>query len=329
MMKHDHEHHHHTHSHDHEQKHDHGHDEHHGHGHHHHHGHGAKKNVLLIAIILALVFAAIEAFSGWHANSLALLSDAGHMVADALSLMLAAIAAWVANKPPSSQHSYGLGRAEVLGAWVSSLFIVIVAIFISIEALRRLDHPQHVSGKVIMLIAAIGFVVNLLIAWVLSQGEKNLNMRAAILHVFGDLLGSTAALIAGVVIYFTGWMPIDPILSIFICVLILISSFRLLRETLLVLMEGVPPHLNLTEVGQSMAAVEKVIAIHDLHIWTLSSGMIVLSAHVEIDELTNWDSILMKLRDLLSHEFGIGHVTLQPETHTQVLQQIPFARVHG
>ncbi len=295
----------------------------HGHDHGHSHGRGAAKNVLIIALILAFGFATVEALAGYFANSLALMSDAGHMAADGLGLVLAAIAAWVASKGPSSKHSYGFGRAEVLGAWVSSLLILAVIVVIVIEAIERLHEPEHVSGGVVMWVAAIGVVVNLLIAWVLSHGEQTLNVRAAIIHVMGDLLGSFAALVAGAVIYYTGWMPIDPILSIFIGILILISSFRILRESLLVLMEGVPPHLDLKNVGAAMSKVEHVRSVHDLHIWTLSTGMTVLTAHVEVDELLNWETALTKLCETLKHDFKIEHVTLQPECNFEILQQIP------
>jgi cobalt-zinc-cadmium efflux system protein len=294
----------------------------HKHNHKHEHKHQAK-NVLLITLILAFSFAAIEAVAGWWSNSLALLSDAGHMATDTLSLVLATFAAWVATKPPSEQHTYGLGRAEVLGAWVSSIIIVVVAIIISVEAIERIRHTQSVSAPWVMAVGGLGILMNLGMVWMLSHGEKTLNVRAAILHIFGDLLGSVAAFISGVVIYFTGWLPIDPILSLFICLLILISSFRLLRETVLVLMEGVPLHLNLAEVGRAMAKAHYVIAVHDLHIWTLSSGVVVLSAHVEIEKLNEWEKILTELKELLLKQYGIGHVTLQPESHTQILQRVP------
>lgn len=302
-------HHHHHHHHDHD------------HAHNHSHSH-ANTRILVIAVILAFSFALIEALSGWLSNSLTLLSDAGHMVADALSLVLAAFAAWIANKPPSKQHTYGLGRAEVLGAWISSLFVVIVGIAITVEAFNRFKSPPEVAGKVVAGVAIAGIIINLLIAWILSRGESNLNMRAALLHVFGDLLGSVAALVAGIVIAFTHWTLIDPILSIFICILILISSFRLLRETLLVLMEGVPPHLDLQEVEEQMKTIENVMAIHDLHIWTLTSGKFVLTAHVEVNNMSNWESALTKLRELLAHKFAIHHTTLQPETTALISQPL-------
>ena len=288
----------------------------HGHG----HGKSSSIKVLIIAVILAFSFAVIEAVFGWFANSLALLSDAGHMTADALSLVLAAVAAWIAAKPPSHKHSYGLGRAEVLGAWISSIFIVVVIIGIFAEAIERFLEPQHVSGRIVIGVALTGVLINCLIAWILSLGERTLNIRAAIIHVLGDLLGSAAALISGIVIYFTNWYLIDPILSVFICILILLSSFRLLKESMRILMEGVPMHLDYHGVGQKMAKINKVKRIHDLHIWTLSSGVVALSAHVEIEKFSKWDKILANTQQMLSDEFHITHVTLQPETHTEIIR---------
>ena len=155
--------------------------------------------------------------------------------------------------------------------------------------------------------------MNLFVAWLLARGERTLNVRAAILHVLGDILGSFAALISGAVIYFTGWYPIDPILSILIGVLIMLSSLRILRESLLVLMEGVPMHIDLNQVSSDMEDQAGVKAIHDLHIWTLSSGLIALSAHVDIHELSSWETVLTELRALLKEKYSIVHITLQPE----------------
>ncbi len=292
----------------------------HEHTHEHHHGllghnHGssAPHKVLTIAIFLTLGYAIIEALGGWYANSLALLGDAGHMGSDALALLIAAFAAWVSRKPPSYKHSYGLGRAEVVAAWVSSLLMLIISIAVIVEAIERINEPVHVKGGTVMIIAFIGLLVNVFIAWLLARGERTLNIRAALLHVMGDVLGSISALIAGAVIYYTAWYPIDPILSILIGVLIMISSLRLLRESLLVLMEGVPGHIDMEEVSAKICDLDGVKDIHDLHIWTLSSGITALSAHVNIHELSSWQKVLSELRDLLKREYNIDHATLQPE----------------
>ena len=177
-----------------------------------------------------------------------------------------------------------------------------------------------------MIVASLGLLINVSVAMLLHHGAQDLNTRAALLHVMGDLLGSVAALVAGGVIYFTAWTPIDPLLSLLICALILVSALRLLREVLHVIMEGVPPYIDLPTVGRALAGVRHVSSIHDLHIWTLSSGRIALSAHVVLDDMVHWDAILGDMRALLLDEFAIDHVTLQPEpaqAGTRVIQWQP------
>ncbi|MGE5241248.1 MAG: cation diffusion facilitator family transporter [Bacteroidota bacterium] len=280
---------------------------------HHHHAHATHGGSLRWALILTLGFAAVEAFGGWWSGSLALLGDAGHMFSDAVALGLAALAAVISRRPPSARHSYGLMRAEVIAALLNGLLMLAVVLGIVVEAIRRLQQPQPVSGLTVVGIASVGLVINVIVALVLSRGEHDMNTRAALLHVMGDLLGSVAALIAGSVIYYTGWTPIDPILSLAICALILHSTLRLLRDALHVLMEGVPGHLDLNTVGHSLARVPGVVSVHDLHIWMLSSGMPALSAHVVLERMTDWTDILERMRDLLRERYGIDHVTLQPE----------------
>ena len=285
----------------------------HSHSHTHSHTHAHPFNLFSIAILIVLSYACVEAFVGWRAGSLALLGDAGHMVSDAFALGIAAFAAWIAKKPPSDVHSYGMGRAEVIASWVSSLIILAISLSIIVEAVKRLHAPTTVHGVPVMIVAFIGMLVNLSVAALLSKGERTLNMRAALLHVMSDLLGSFAALVAGAVIYYTGWFPIDPILSILIGILITISSFRILRESLRILMEGVPAHISLDNVSTRLSRVDGVQAIHDLHIWTLSSGSIALSAHVDIHDIAQWETVLNHLTKLLDNEYHIHHVTLQPE----------------
>ena len=288
---------------------EHHHAEHHS-GHHHHHGSGS---TLLWALGLTLGFALVEAIGGVISGSLALLGDAGHMLTDAMALGLAAFAAWLAKQPRSARHSYGLVRAEVVAALINSLFMLVIIIAIAYHAVERLLQPQPVAGGMVMIIAAVGLVVNIVVAIILHRGEQTLNIRAAYLHVLGDLLGSVAALVAGAVIYFTGWTPIDPLLSLLICALILYSCARLLREGLHVIMEGVPPNLDFTEVTDAMAECGAVESIHDLHVWTLSSGMVALSAHVVVRDMNAWQGVLAELSKLLDQRFDIQHVTLQPE----------------
>ncbi|MDP2963476.1 MAG: cation diffusion facilitator family transporter [Sulfurimicrobium sp.] len=293
---------------------------HHQHEHEHHHTHGKNAGRMLwLAVGLTLAFAGVEAVVGWWAGSLALVADAGHMVNDAGALLIAAAAAWVSKRPASHLHSYGLGRAEFVAALVNSLGLLALVAWLSVSAVQRLQAPQAVQGEAVSLTAALGLLINIGVAWLLMRGEQNLNTRAALLHVMGDLLGSVAALIAGVVITFTGWTPIDPLLSLVIGALILVSSLRLLRQALHGIMEGVPLHLSMEEIGKALASVPGVESVHDLHVWSVSSEEIMLSAHLAITDLTRWPSILEKSQILLNERFAIKHVTLQPESAVQLV----------
>jgi len=299
---------------------EHGH-EHHDHGHHHHASSGKK---LLAALGLTLGFAGVEVAVGFWSGSLTLLGDAGHMATDSVALGLAAAASWLAQRPPSERHSYGLGRVEVVAAMLNALLMLAVVVGIAVEAVGRLSQPTAVRGGAVLLVAALGLLINGLVAWILMRGESNLNVRAALLHVLGDLLGSVAAITAGAVIYFTGWNLIDPILALLVSFLILYSTLQLLRESLHVVMEGVPRHLDLPAIGLRMAALEHVESVHDLHIWTLSSGQVALSAHVVVKDMQRWDAILRQLRELLARDYDIEHVTLQPERDEHVLQPMDY-----
>jgi len=276
---------------------------------------------LAVALILTLGYSVVEALAGWWAGSLALLSDAGHMLGDAASLGIAAFAAWAARRAPSARHSYGFGRAEIVAGLVNAAFMVAVLVWIAVAAVQRLLVPQPVRGEAVAAVALVGLLVNVAVALVLAKGEKNINTRGALLHVMGDLLGSVAALVSGAVIVATGWTPIDPLLSLFICALILISSLRLLREALHALMEGTPLHLSLDEIGRSIAGVERVRSVHDLHVWTLSSERIALSAHLVLDDLSEWERVLPAVSAMLAARYRIDHVTLQPEAGTAILRR--------
>ena len=292
----------------------------HDHAHHHHaHGHAA---YLPLALAVTLLYAGVEAGAGWWAGSLALLSDAGHMLTDALALALAAGAAWAARRPPTARLTYGLQRIEILAALGNAGFMLAVILVIAWSATDRLLNPAPVHGLAVTAVALVGLLVNIGVAWLLAHGEETLNTRAALLHVIGDLLGSVAALVAGLVIQFTGWTPIDPLLSLFICALILFSTLRLAREAVHALLEGVPPGLTLPEVGRRMASIDGVVSVHDLHIWSLSSRRAALSAHVVVRDLEAWPRILAELTELLHAAFEIGHSTLQPELFRPVLYAI-------
>jgi len=296
----------------HEHAHDHG-----GLGGHHHHGGTGK--VLIFSLLLTLSFAFVEAIGGWWASSLALMSDAGHMFTDSSSLAIGAFAAWMAKRPVSRMHSFGLQRAEVLGALINAVLMIVVVVAIAVSAIERFADPREVAGVPVMIIAAIGLVMNIAVAVILMRGEQTMNVRGALIHVIGDLLGSVAALAAGLIIILTGWMPIDPILSLLVSALILVSAWRLLKEVVHVLMEGVPKGVDARQVSRALADVAGVQSVHDLHIWSLSSSQRALAAHVEIDRMSDWQAILPRLQTLLAEEFVITHTTLQPEDRQTAL----------
>lgn len=290
--------------------HDHGHNHDHDHDHHHPAPTG---RLLVLALGLTLGFAVVEAVAGWWAGSLALLGDAGHMLTDSLALAIAAVASVVARRPPSQRHSYGLARVEALAALVNGVTMLAVVGWITWQAVNRLVAPQPVHGETVSAVALVGLLINLLVAWLLSRGGHDLNTRAALLHVLGDLLGSVAALAAGLVIMLTGWTPVDPLLSMLISGLILASTLRLLRNVVSTLLEAVPDGLSLPEIGQAMAAVPGVASVHDLHIWSLGSRQVALSAHVVVARFEQWPTVLLQLRTLLASRYHIEHSTLQPE----------------
>ena len=285
------------------------------HKHAHHHGGGnapEQRQRLLLAVALTWAYALVEAIAGWRGGSLALLADAGHMVTDGAALGLALLASWIAVRPPSARHSFGLGRVELLAALVNALAMLVVVFGIGVEAWSRFQSPRPVDGALVGLVAVIGLGVNLLVAWKLSHGQDNMNVRGAFLHVMGDVLGSVAAIVAGLVVWATGWTPIDPLLSLLIGGLVLAASLRLLRDAVHGLLDGVPATVTLPDLGRDLAAVSGVIEVHDLHVWSLSGERLALSAHVRVEDLADWPAVLHGLRHK-AEERGIGHATFQPE----------------
>ena len=272
-----------------------------------------------IAALATVVYGVVEAGGGWWTGSLALLSDAGHMLTDGAALGLSAAAAWMARRPPSARHSYGLGRAEVVAALLNAGAMLVIIVALAYEAIGRLREPSPVQGALAALIAGAGLGLNLFVLRRLTPHTHDMNARAARLHVLGDVLGSVAALAAGAAIALTGWTRIDPIASLVICALIAFSSVRLLRESVHALMEGVPSGMSVEAIGGEMARVEGVLSVHDLHVWTLSGSRTALSAHVVVRTMAQWERTLAELQQRLHERFGIDHVTLQPETGTRPL----------
>lgn len=273
---------------------------------------------LAFALFITLGYSVVEAVVGYWSGSLALLSDAGHMLTDATALLLAFLAGLFMRRPPSKRHSYGFARIEVVTAVINALFMLLVIAAIVYEAVERLRYPADVDGSSVFIVATIGLLINLLVAFKLSSashghGHTNLNTRAALVHVIGDLLGSVAAILAGGIIYFTGWMPIDPILSMVICIIVIRSVYQLLKESFLVLMEGVPEHIDLREINKFLNSLSHVIDVSDLHVWNLSSGYIALTAHIKLKDLAAWPAVLQEAKSGLSDHYGIEHITIQAE----------------
>jgi cobalt-zinc-cadmium efflux system protein len=269
--------------------------------------------------VLTVAFAVLEALGGWWTGSLALLSDAGHMLTDGAALGLGALAAWVARRPPSSLHSYGFGRAEIFASVLNAGTMLMIVGAIAYEAVLRFRAPSEVNGIGAAAIAAVGLVLNVVVLrWIAPHGH-DLNARAARLHVLGDALGSIAALVSGAVIAMSGWTTVDPLASLLICLLIAASALRLLRESVHALMEGVPLGLSVEAIGGEMASVDGVVSVHDLHVWLLSGSRTALSAHVVVRSMAHWDRVLAELQARLHDRFGIDHVTLQPESGVRPL----------
>lgn len=279
----------------------------------HHVTEGRNPKVLAWAVVLTLSFAAVEVIAGFWSNSLALISDAGHMVTDSTALGLALLAQIIARRPPSPKNSFGFGRAEALAAFINALAMLAVVGWIVIEALRRFSSPMPVQGKTVFIVALIGLTINLIVAWLLSQEKQSVNARAALIHVMGDLLGSVAALVAGAVIYFTDWLTIDPLLSLVVALLILRSTIGVLRDAYHFLMEGVPHHIDYLQVGDDLAAINGVLSVHDLHVWEMSPGQPALIGHVEVSDMLEWPNVLRAIKAMLLKKHGIDHVTLQAE----------------
>lgn len=268
---------------------------------------------LLLALSMVAGFALVEFLGGLWSGSLALLADSGHMVTDAASLAFSLVASLIAQRPASARHSYGLARAEVIAAFVNSLVLLGVVVALVVVGIDRIARPVAVNGEAVSLFAGGGIAVNLLVAWVLSRDRENLNIRAALLHVLGDLLGSVAALVAGLVIMYTGYTVVDPLLSMLVGGLILHSTFGVLRESTLVLLDSVPSGVDYQGVGKALASIPGVVSVHDLHVWSMVPGRGAVSAHLLIERIERWPAILMQARQILARDHHIGHVTLQPE----------------
>lgn len=300
-----------------------GHHHHHGHDHHgHSHNHfeesrqGNKKG-LLIALLITTGIMFLEFFGGLFTNSLALLSDSGHMLSDASALLLSLVAIWFSSKPPSSVRTFGGYRFEILAALFNGITLFVIAGFIVWEAFGRFVEPPTVASGTMMLIAAIGLFANLLSALALMRKgdvKNNVNLRGAYLHVLGDALGSIGAIVAGILMLLFDWFIADPIISVVVALLILKSAWGLIKHSVHILMEGTPRAIDQTEVKAALEKIEGVLDVHDLHIWTITSGLDSLSCHIVIEDEKKGQYILQQALDKLKVTFHLEHATIQVET---------------
>lgn len=272
------------------------------------------KKRLRITLILSVTYMVAEFVGGILTNSLALLADAGHMLADAGALGLSLFALWAAQKPVTSTHTYGYYRTEILAALVNGSTLVAIAIYIFIEAYQRLAMIPEVQGGLMLGIGGGGLLINLVGLCILNAGKsESLNIRGAWLHVFTDMLGSIGVMVAAALIWKLGWHWVDPLVSVLIGLLVLYSSWKLLKEVVAVLMEGSPGHIDVDEVRNAILEINGVDAVHDLHVWTITSGMIALSVHVTAKGKHSQKRLLTTIQDTLRKRFRIAHGTIQIE----------------
>lgn len=277
----------------------------------HHHAPGTAG--LKAALWLTLAFFFAEVVGGWLSNSLALLADAGHMLTDVGALGLSLFVAWFSRQPGSASKTFGYLRWEILAAFLNGSVLLLVSVGIVWEAIGRLRQPEPLESGLMLLVATGGLVVNLIAARLLHAGAtSSLNVRGAYLHVLGDLLGSVAAILAGLAVRYKGWIVADPIASIVMTLLIVRGAWALVRESVDVLLEAVPPHISLEAVRTAIAAVPGVSSVHDLHVWTVTSGMVAMSVHVVVPDAERHQETLEQTHAAMAR-FGIGHVTVQIE----------------
>lgn len=278
----------------------------------------ANRRRVQLALVLTAVFMVVEVAGGLLSGSLALLADAGHMLTDTMALALAALAFRVSARPADSKRSFGYHRFQILAAFVNGLTLLLIVGWILFEALQRFMDPPAVTGSLMLAVAGAGLLVNLVVFAILHGGDQeNLNMRGAALHVLGDLLGSIAAIAAAIVILATGWMPIDPLLSVVVAALILRSAWLLVKRSAHILLEGTPEWLDVEQMQKSVTdRVPQICGIHHVHVWGLTPQYLMLTMHIDVDRDHGGDTtmVVRRVKTLLSDEFGIRHSTIEVET---------------
>lgn len=282
---------------------------------HKHHRFSRSRRRLSFVLGLTFVYMLAEVMGGWWTGSLALLADAGHMATDVASLALALTAIWFGSRPATPSKTFGYYRLEIFAALINGVALVLISLLIFYEAYARWANPPVIKSGMMIIVATGGLVINLSCAWILhGDHEKDLNVRGAWLHIIGDALGSVGAIIAGALMMFIGWYAADPLFSVVISLLIVWSSWHLIRESVNVLLEGTPAHINLAAVEEAILETNGVQAVHDLHVWTITSGREALSAHVIHVEMISQPELLKELRSKLCDRFGVDHLTIQMET---------------
>ena len=284
------------------------------------HGHitsaaGKNKKSLVIVFGLTAFYLIVEIIGGFWTGSLALLADAGHMLTDVAALTLTLAAIWFASRPATAKKTFGYYRLEILAAFVNGIALVLISLFVIYEAYERWQTSPEIKGTALTIIAVGGLIINLVCAWLLhGDHAHDLNMRGAWLHVIGDALGSVTAIAAGVLIVSFGWLWADAASSVLISLIIIVGAWNLIKESVNVLLEGTPAHINLKAVEETIRKTEDVEDVHDLHVWTITSGMEALSVHIIHRETVSQKALLQTVRTKLHNEFGIDHLTIQMET---------------
>lgn len=290
-----------------------------GHDHGHDHTHGANKKTLLISFIIITGYMIVEAVGGFLTNSLALLSDAGHMLSDSISLGIALLAFTLGEKAANYSKTYGYKRFEILAAVLNGATLVFIAIYIFYEAFQRFQNPPEVASTGMLIIASIGLLVNIFVAWIMMRGgdvKENLNLRGAYLHVISDMLGSIGAIIAALLMMFFGWGWADPLASVIVAALVLRSGYYVMKSGLHVLMEGAPQNVDMDAVIQTIQNTKGIQSVHDLHVWSITSGLNALSCHAVVDDqmsIAESERLLHQIEHDLEH-LNIHHMTIQLET---------------
>lgn len=291
----------------------------------HDHGRAGASRALRWSLAFTVVYGLVQVGAGLAFNSLALVADAVHNLSDGAAIALALLATWAAGLPARGAHTYGWRRAEILAALVNGLALVAISGWIFWEAYGRISDPPDVAGAGVLVIGLVGVVANGIPVWLMlraSRGRDDLNLRGALIHAAADMLGSAGAALAGLIVLVTGWQAADPLIGAAIGLLILVSSFGLIRESLRILLEAAPTDLDPEEIGEAMAGVSGVAQVHDLHVWTITSGFPALSAHVVTRPDADRERLLHELQHLLTDRFGVAHSTLQLDREQPRLLQI-------